>query len=98
MTQTTPKSLEQALLWIIENPHFEVGTEWLNGRSTHGFFRNHFDKLRVPNRARCEWAGQFYRYVMPNPRRHDDRMYAVTPAGKAWLRKNGVTWNRKDHP
>lgn len=91
--QFTAKTPHLALLWILTHDHFEAGTEWKDGRATHTFYRNHFDRLRVPIGMKG-----FHSKIKPNPRPHDSRMYTVTKHGREWLRAEGFTWNRKDHP
>lgn len=95
MTQFTAKTPHLALIWILTNPHFEAGTEYSSDgmRATHSFYRNHHDKLRVPIGMKG-----FHNRIAANTRPHDDRMFMVTRAGKAWLKKQGFEWNRKEHP
>lgn len=100
MAQRTAKGLEEALMWIHINQHFAAGLEYDgDGRFvTHTWYKNHFDKLRIPYRA--EWASKFFTLIRPNPRPHDDRMYALTPRGRRLLREfdflGSIDW--RAHP
>lgn len=92
MTQTTVKSVNEALAWIHGNEHHDVGWEWANGRSketglfelgeeTHLVMKSRQHKLRIPkNLARMVW-----KYIEPNRRPFDTRMYALTKTGKRRL-------------
>jgi hypothetical protein len=85
MGQVTPKTLEEALLWIHTNAHYESGIEYdSEGRYVKAqWFKNHFDKMRVPRMA--PYSARFHDMIQPNPRKFDTRMYSLTPQGKRIL-------------
>jgi len=86
MTQRTAKRLVEALYWIHNNAHHEVGTEYHptkcddEGRAlkTHMFFRNHHDTSRVP----VAMLPELFKLIRPNKRAFDTRMYALTRKGR----------------
>ena len=78
MTQRTAKRAVEALYWLHNNEHHEVGTDWNGDYLTHVWFRNHFDKLRVP----ADLAAEMWKHVKLNTRKFDTRMYALKPSGK----------------
>lgn len=94
--QITAKTLEEALIWIHTQPHFEAGVEQPN--ETHAFYRNHFQKLRVPRDA--PWFADFSKSIEAQTRPHDDRMYALTPVAKRRLYAStyGLLINESEHP
>lgn len=83
MKQTTAKTIEQALDWIDKNHHHEIGTEFnKHGGKTHIFYKNYHEKLRVPIAL-----FMVFKYIKPNTRKFDTRMFMLTPAGKDFLRR-----------
>ncbi len=86
MKQITVKRVVEALYWIHNNEHHIVGTEFHptkkdeNGRdvTTHVYFQNHFEKLRVPQSL----VAEVFSFIRPNRRKFDTRMYALTRAAK----------------
>lgn len=86
MKQITVKRAVEALYWLHNNAHFEAGAEFHptkvddKGRplATHMFYRNNFEKLRVPAALMTEVS----KYIRPNTRPFDTRMFALTRAGK----------------
>lgn len=90
MKQITPKRLVEALYWLHNNPHHHVGIEWPRSMPaseqtmenwSHHFYANYHEKLRIPA-ILCE---DLYKYVVPNKRKFDTRMFALTRAGKALI-------------
>lgn len=99
MAQVTPKHLAQALIWIHCNEHNESGIEYNDQGCVRAvYYRNYHDKMRVLSSGLCEWVKQFHKFIRPNTRQHDDRMYALTPAAKQWLRRNGYKLDFVNHP
>lgn len=94
MAQRTAKSLEEALMWVHQNRHHVSGNEWNPARGcyTHRYFANYHDRLRVSMAK--EWYTAFLRYLRPNPRPHDDRVFALTPMGRRLLRE----WDHINNP
>lgn len=80
MKQITIKRAVEALYWIHNNAHHEVGTDYhpVTGEATHIYYRNYHEKMRVPMALTAE-VGKFIR---PNKRKFDTRMFALTQAGK----------------
>lgn len=86
MRQFTAKRLVEALYWLDNNAHHEAGVEFKNDRDpfdkwTHSYFRNYHEKLRVPRHLDAEVR----KYIRPNRRKFDTRMFAVTTAGKRMI-------------
>lgn len=75
MAQRTVKRAVEALYWLHNNAHHEAG--WEEG-GKHFFYRNYHDKLRVPAALMPEVS----KYVRPNKRAFDTRMFALTRAGR----------------
>lgn len=99
MKQITAKTIEQALAWIATQPHYEVGChykrgQWRNGEQiaddapTHVYYRNFHEKLVVPVTLEM-----FFKYIKPNTRAFDTRMFMLTPAGKDYLRRKNHARN-----
>lgn len=91
MKQLTVKRAVEAWYWIANNEHFEVGTEYSKNRKDDEgrpavvaiFFRNHHEKMRVPDSLRREvFAG-----IKPNRRAFDTRMFSLTKAAKLRIAK-----------
>lgn len=84
MKQITVKRAVEALHWLHNNEHHIVGTEnskiGADGKLTfsHVYYQNYHEKLRVPY-ALCQEVGK---YIRPNKRKFDTRMYALTPKGR----------------
>lgn len=89
MKQITAKRAIEALYWLHNNAHHEVGCEWPRdkpnapvGEHTHIFYRNHLEKLRVPIALMPEVS----KHIRPNKRKFDTRMYALTRSGREMVR------------
>ena len=95
MGQVTAKTVEDALSWIDSHEHHEAGLHWAKGRSketgcyefgeeTHMRYKGHGNVMLVPldifRRAR--------KYIVPNQRQFDSRMFAITPAAKRMLARS----------
>lgn len=86
MKQITVKRAIEALNWIHNNAHEEVGTVYHphkmdeNGfpLKTHMYFRNHFETMRVPQ----ELCAEVFSMIRPNRRKFDTRMFALRRAAR----------------
>ena len=87
MKQITVKRTVEALHWIHNSAHHVVGTEWSSktplGEQTmenfsHVFYANYHEKIRVPAALYAEVS----KYIRPNTRKFDTRMFALTAAGR----------------
>lgn len=86
MKQRTVKRAVEALNWLHNNPHHIAGKDFHptkrdeNGRKvvTHFYYQNYHERMRVPVALAAEVA----KYIRPNTRKFDTRMFALTAAGK----------------
>jgi hypothetical protein len=97
MSQVTPKEIGTALFWIQTEPCVEVG-EVTTKTKRFIYYKNYFHTLRVDQSR--PWARQFFKLLTPNPRAHDDRMFALKDEGKELLKSlpEGASINWDDHP
>lgn len=80
MKQRTVKRGVEALYWINNNSHHEVGLEFNKDNvETHQYFKNYHEKIRVPIGLMREEVSP---YIRPNKRKFDTRMFALTAKGK----------------
>lgn len=91
MAQTTPKELIDALRWIHETPHHAVEMiypdDWRGKPVALGVrYTGHGSVMRVMHRY--PWARDFFRKIRPNPRPHDDRMFAIKRGSRRMLRES----------
>ena len=80
MTQKTTRSVVEGLLWLVQNPHHEAGIE---DGGYHRYYKNYQDKLRIP--ATVIWG----KYIEPNTRPFDTRMFRPNRKGMNLLKRNG---------
>lgn len=88
MKQRTVKRAVEALYWLHNNEHHIAGVEnadRVDGKMvfSHAYYQNYHEKLRVPY-ALCE---EVHKYIRPNKRKFDTRMYALTKAGRQLVEK-----------
>lgn len=92
MKQTTVKRVIEALHWIHNNEHNSVYLEWPRNmaerdktvqNASHITLANHHERLRIPDSLRAD----VWRYIAPNKRPFDTRMYAVTRRGLKLVRE-----------
>lgn len=84
MKQRTAKSVVEALDWIHNNAHPEVGTDYHPVRGdemTHVYFKNYFEKMRIP----IDMYPEVSKLIRPNKRAFDTRMFALTRKGRSML-------------
>lgn len=92
-TTFTPKTLPDALAWIHTHAHHEIGTLY-KGSSAKAerigtYYANYHTIMRVMDKH--DWAKQFHAMTQPNPRPHDDRMFALTRKGKVFLGQQEIS-------
>lgn len=90
MKQITVKTAVEALTWLHNNPHHIAGVEWsprLHPSEhtiknwSHQYYVNHHEKIRIP----ADIYPNVAKYIRPNTRKFDTRMYMLTRSGKALI-------------
>lgn len=97
-TQTTAKTLLEALEWIQSNPHHLAKIEFKGDTDERIAFQyaGYHKILRV--KTNMPWFHDFMNMTTSNLRPHDDRLYTTTAYGRGYILKNNPGFDFNNHP